>query len=101
MIYITNFIEYFQTLICYNDPASHPYIPKEERDYLQTEMGQLKRHDNLTTPWRKILTSVPVLAYICAQVNKIELNQLFKSFMNELKLIYSIDWSRFCRFYYV
>ncbi|XP_031636923.1 sialin-like [Contarinia nasturtii] len=58
------------TLICYNDPASHPYISKEERDYLHKEIGQLKRHDVLTTPWKEILCSVPVLAYICAQIGQ-------------------------------
>lgn len=61
---------YVQILICYNDPASHPHISREEREYLETEMGQLKRHKDLPlTPWKSILTSVPILAFICAQVS--------------------------------
>lgn len=60
-----------QTVICYSDPGSHPFISKEEREYLQTELGQLKRNDNLpTTPWISILTSVPMIALVCAQVRK-------------------------------
>lgn len=62
----------FQTFICYNDPASHPYISKEESDYLKAEMGQLKRNDDLpATPWKSILTSMPVIAYVIAQVKYI------------------------------
>lgn len=56
-------------LICYKDPASHPFISKEELNYLKTELGQLKRHDDLPpTPWIDILTSVPIIAFIIAQV---------------------------------
>lgn len=57
------------TVICYSNPGSHPFISKEEREYLQTELGQLKRNDNLPpTPWVSILTSVPMIALVCAQI---------------------------------
>jgi len=56
-------------LICYNDPASHPFISKKELSYLETEIGQLKRHNNLPpTPWRDIISSVPIIVLIIAQV---------------------------------
>lgn len=41
-----------QTIICYSNPGSHPFISKEERQYLESELGQLKRTKNLPpTPW--------------------------------------------------
>lgn len=56
-------------MICYSDPASHPFISKEERDYLKAEMGQIKRNDDLPpTPWKSILTNVPVIALIVGQI---------------------------------
>lgn len=59
-------------MICYSNPGSHPFISKEEREYLQTELGQLKRNNDLpATPWFSILTSIPMIALVCAQVNKI------------------------------
>lgn len=58
-----------QTVTCYNDPESHPFITDKELAYLKKEMGQTKRNDNLPpTPWRSILTSVPVWALVIAQV---------------------------------
>ena len=58
-----------QTVTCYNDPESHPFITAKELDYLKKEMGQTKRNDDLPpTPWRSILTSVPVWALVIAQV---------------------------------
>lgn len=67
----------FQTLVCYSNPASHPFISTEERNYLKAELGQIKRHKNLpSTPWKSVLTSVPVLALICGQVNLLHLNEI-------------------------
>lgn len=58
--------------MCSNDPASHPFITMEELSYLEKEMGQLKRHDDLpATPWKDIFTSVPVIALIVAQVKSL------------------------------
>ncbi|XP_055298962.1 putative inorganic phosphate cotransporter [Sitodiplosis mosellana] len=59
------------SFFCYNDPASHPFITKTELTYLELEMGQLKRHNNLPpTPWKEIFTSVPILVLIFAQITR-------------------------------
>lgn len=56
-------------LICYKDPESHPFIKESEKDYLRREMGTLVRDKNLPpTPWKAILTSVPMMALVCAQI---------------------------------
>ena len=56
-------------LICYKDPESHPFIKESEKDYLRREMGSLERDKSLPpTPWKAIITSVPMLALICAQI---------------------------------
>lgn len=55
--------------MCFSDPASHPYIKPSERDYLEREMGSVARNDNLPpTPWKAILTSMPMIALVCAQI---------------------------------
>lgn len=55
--------------ICYKDPESHPFIKEEEKEYLRKEMGSLARDKNIPpTPWRAILTSVPMMALVCAQI---------------------------------
>lgn len=60
----------FQALLCFNDPESHPCISQKELDYLKTELGRLKRAENLpATPWKDIIGSPPMLAIIIAQVN--------------------------------
>lgn len=56
-------------LICYSDPESHPFITDKEKEYLKAELGQLERDKNTPpTPWRAILTSVPMMALVCAQI---------------------------------
>lgn len=58
-----------KTLICYSDPKSHPFISKEELEYLEAELGQIERKDDLPpTPWLKIITNCPMIALVCAQV---------------------------------
>lgn len=58
-----------QALICSNNPESHPCISEKEKNYLQRELGELKRRTDLPpTPWRAIFTSVPMIALIIAQV---------------------------------
>ena len=55
---------------CYSDPASDPLISDKERDYLAAEIGRLKRRTDLPpTPWKDIITSVPMLSLISSQVN--------------------------------
>ncbi|XP_031626509.1 putative inorganic phosphate cotransporter [Contarinia nasturtii] len=51
------------TVLCYNDPESHPRIPEKELTYLKSELGQTKRNDDLPpTPWKSIIFNVPVIA---------------------------------------
>lgn len=58
-----------QTLICYSNPGSHPFIKDEEKEFLERELGVLKRDRNLPpVPWKAIITSAPMLALICAQI---------------------------------
>lgn len=54
------------TLLCYNDPESHPFISDEEMDFLKKEMHVSNERKNI--PWRAILTSVPVWALVTAQI---------------------------------
>ncbi|KAM7352154.1 uncharacterized protein ACRADG_004794 [Cochliomyia hominivorax] len=59
----------FFCFLCFSDPASHPYIKPSEREYLEREMGSIVRNDNLPpTPWKAILTSMPMIALVCAQI---------------------------------
>lgn len=59
----------FFVFLCYSDPVSHPFISDDERAYLQRELGQLERDKNTPpTPWKAILTSVPMMALVCAQI---------------------------------
>lgn len=56
-------------MICYKDPASHPFIKDSEKEYLQREMGGLTRRKDLpSTPWMTIFRSVPMQALVCAQI---------------------------------
>lgn len=58
-----------QIVTCYNDPESHPFITTKELTYLKIEIGQVKRNVDLPpTPWLSILTSVPVVALVIAQL---------------------------------
>ncbi|XP_055382761.1 putative inorganic phosphate cotransporter [Condylostylus longicornis] len=55
--------------LCSNDPNSHPYINKIEKDYLLAEMGTLEMNKNLpTTPWKYIFQSLPVWSLIIGQM---------------------------------
>jgi len=56
-------------VICYKDPETHPFITEKEKDFLQREMGALSRDKTLApTPWKAILTNVPMMALVCAQI---------------------------------
>ncbi|XP_054284537.1 putative inorganic phosphate cotransporter isoform X1 [Macrosteles quadrilineatus] len=55
--------------LCYNDPASHPYISTEEREYLSETIGCLKRRENLApTPWKAMALSIPLWGLIIGQI---------------------------------
>ena len=55
--------------MCHKDPASHPYITEKEKTYLKQELGELHRDNSLPpVPWKLVVTSVPVIALIIAQI---------------------------------
>jgi len=54
------------SLLCYNSPFDHPRISVEERKYWETVIGATDLVAHPPTPWREILTSVPVWALAVA-----------------------------------
>ena len=56
----------FWFLMVADTPAQHPRISPEERSYIEASLGQSASLDRrrLATPWRSILTSVPVWAIV-------------------------------------
>ncbi|XP_037931748.1 putative inorganic phosphate cotransporter isoform X2 [Teleopsis dalmanni] len=56
-------------ILCYNDPASHPFIKPSEKEYLRSIMGEISRRQDLPpTPWSSIFSGAPIYALICAQI---------------------------------
>lgn len=54
--------------ICSKDPESNRFISSREKSYLRKEIGMLERDTSLpSTPFKAILTSVPVWAIIISQ----------------------------------
>ena len=49
-------------LLCYNSPSTHPRISIAELKYWETMIGTTDLVAHPPTPWREILTSVPVWA---------------------------------------
>jgi len=47
-------------LLCYDSPATHPRISTTEREYWERVIGARELVARPPTPWRKILTSLPV-----------------------------------------
>ena len=58
-------------LLCYNSPSTHPRISTVERKYWETMIGTTDLVAYPPTPWREILTSIPVwaLAVACFAAN--------------------------------
>ncbi|XP_067000244.2 putative inorganic phosphate cotransporter isoform X2 [Anabrus simplex] len=57
------------TLICYNDPSSHPFISDEEKKFLEKTIGGTQRQKELPpVPVKAMLKSVPLWGLICAQI---------------------------------
>ena len=56
----------FWFLLVSETPQDHPRISKEEKKYIESSIGKSSRLDrrNIVTPWRDILTSIPVWAFI-------------------------------------
>ncbi|XP_034234799.1 putative inorganic phosphate cotransporter isoform X2 [Thrips palmi] len=63
---------FFWCFLCYSDPNQHPFIGDKELKYLNDNVTGLKEQDNekehVKTPWKSILTSMPVLALITTEV---------------------------------
>ncbi|KAH8329414.1 hypothetical protein KR074_010241 [Drosophila pseudoananassae] len=55
--------------LCYSEPSTHPFIKPSEREYLIKEIGPISRNKDLPpTPWKAILTNLPMIALVCAQI---------------------------------
>ncbi|CAH1154511.1 unnamed protein product [Phaedon cochleariae] len=50
-----------------NSPADHASISKEERFYIESSLGQEDHGKQISTPWIKIMTSIPFWALVVAQ----------------------------------
>ncbi|KAF5285906.1 hypothetical protein FQA39_LY04367 [Lamprigera yunnana] len=57
----------FWVLLCYSDPDTHPYISDDEKNFLRKELTGITK-DRKATPWRAILTSIPLWALVVAQL---------------------------------
>jgi len=53
-------------LLCHNSPSVHPRISPQEREYWGEVLGDANLVARPPTPWRKMLTSVPVWALAIA-----------------------------------
>ncbi|XP_046600720.1 sialin-like isoform X2 [Neodiprion lecontei] len=53
-------------LLCYNNPDVHPFITESEKNFLRKTTNCKK--ELVPTPWRHILTSVPVWALLIATI---------------------------------
>ncbi|XP_037041617.1 putative inorganic phosphate cotransporter isoform X1 [Bradysia coprophila] len=52
--------------LCYDSPEQHPFIDRDEQEYLRMELRQISGRKP-SIPWKVLLTSPPVLALICTQ----------------------------------
>ena len=59
--------------LCYDSPCTHPRISKAELEYWEREIGSEDLSSHPPTPWRKILTSVPVWALAVAFLSLIHI----------------------------
>lgn len=90
-------------LICYKDPESHPFIKEEEKEYLRKELGTLVRDKNLPpTPWVAILTNVPMMALVCAQVRSlilfiVKISNKFDCILRLGMTLDSLLWQLICQ----
>lgn len=51
----------------YDSPAEHPRISEEEREYIESSLGNTKQKKNMPTPWMEILTCKHVWFLVIAQ----------------------------------
>lgn len=55
-------------VLCYNSPREHPFISKNEVNYLKERMSEHTHEETAEVPWRYILTSKPLWATIIALI---------------------------------
>ncbi|CAG7835921.1 unnamed protein product [Allacma fusca] len=55
------------TYLVYDSPSLHPRINPKELSYIQHSIGSQTSKHKVPTPWKQILTSMPVLAILVAQ----------------------------------
>ena len=88
----------FWFMLVADTPADHPRITKEEKEYIETSIGQSSTLDrkNLVTPWRDILTSVPVWAIVIGHTasnwGNYTLNQQLPTYLSNV-LRYSLSFN--------
>ena len=88
----------FWFLLVADTPAQHPRISQEERKYIQTSIGQSSTVDRkkLDTPWKDILTSVPVwgivLGHTASNWGNYTLNQQLPTYLSNV-LRYSLSFN--------
>ena len=85
-------------LLVADTPAQHPRISLEERSYIEASLGQSASLDRrrLATPWRSILTSVPVWAIVlghsASNWGNYTLNQQLPTYLSNV-LRYSLSFN--------
>lgn len=65
---MSNVRNVLQSVLCYNDPQSHPFISEKEKNYLKRELGVVERNNLPPVPFKAILSSPAFLALMFAQV---------------------------------
>jgi len=74
--------------LCYNSPYTHPRISTAEFEYFETMIGEADLARHPPTPWRKILTSVPVwalaIAYLASNYQFYTLASCLPLYMREV-----------------
>lgn len=73
-----------------DNPTGHPFISVEEKEFLQKEIEHVEHTiDRAPTPWRSILTSVPVWVLVVASVSNqffsIDISPFIQSFSSGLQ----------------
>ena len=85
-------------LLVADTPATHPYISSQEREFVMTAVGGREDLDRrrLVTPWRHILTSVPVwgivLGHAASNWGNYTLNQQLPTYLSNV-LRYSLSFN--------
>lgn len=54
-------------LLCYDHPDEHPFISDQEKEYLAESLSEHTQKQIQPTPWRHMLTSVPMWAMLAAK----------------------------------